>query len=448
VGQSEDRQRHPDDLRWTASWISRPIAGDRLPARAAYLLRRRFGVGARPKRAQVFATALGAYELSVNGSKAGDELMRPGWTDYRRRAQYQVVDITELLRPGDNVIGAILAPGWYGGRIGSVDPESSGEPVPVPELLCQLELELDDGGELTIATDERWEWRQSAIVSSDLYDGEDWDRRLLDQDWSTTDHAGAWEPVERSRGTAGALVPQRGAPLRATRLAQAHVTWQQDGSAMIDSGRNDTGFLRLQVNERRGRRVEVRYAEILGPSGKLYRDNLRSARCADSFVCAGGGPEALAPSFSYRGWRYAEVTGISEPARLLAAESVTIGTEMARTGWFSCSEPLLEEIYELMVCSLEANYVEIPTDCPQRDERMGWMADALLFAPIAAYTYDIGPFMAKWFVDTLDSRMSPHALRPAGPAAPSKLVLPRGPTRVYSCLCSCTSAMATRGRSR
>ena len=404
MAQSEDRQWHPDGLRWTASWISRPSAGDTLPARAAYLLRRRFGVSGRPRRAQVFATALGTYELAVNGAKAGDALMRPGWTDYRRRAQYQMVDVTGLLRPGDNVFGAILAPGWYGGRIGSQEPTGLAGPVPTPEFLCQLELELDDGDVLTIATDERWEWHQSAIVSSDLYDGEDWDRRLLDADWSTIDHAGTWEPVERSRGTAGELVPERGAPLRATRSAHAHVTWQQDGSALVDSGRNDTGFLRLRVNERRGRRVEVRYAEILGPTGQLYRDNLRSARCADSFVCAGEGPEELAPSFSYRGWRYAEVSGISEPARLLAAESVTIGTEMARTGWFSCSEPLLEEIYELMVCSLEANYVEIPTDCPQRDERMGWMADALLFAPVAAYTYDIGPFMAKWFVDILDAR--------------------------------------------
>ena len=404
VAQSEDRQWHPDRLRWTASWISRPPAGDRLPRRAAYLLRRRFRVGQFPRRAQVFASALGVYELAINGAKAGDELMRPGWTDYRVRAQYQAVDVTELLRPGDNVIGAILAPGWYAGRISSQVPAGSAEPVPVPEFLCQLELELEDGDAVTIETDERWEWRQSAILSSDLYDGEDWDRRLLDRDWSTIDHAGTWEPVERSRGTAGDLVPERGAPLRATSLAQAHVTWQQDGSALVDSGRNDTGFLRLRVDERRGRRVEVRYGEILGPTGQLYRDNLRSARCADSFVCAGEGPEELAPSFSYRGWRYAEVSGISEPARLLAAESVTIGTEMARTGWFSCSEPLLEEIYELMVCSLEANYVEIPTDCPQRDERMGWMADALLFAPVAAYTYDIGPFMAKWFVDILDAR--------------------------------------------
>jgi len=404
VAQSEDRQWQPDGLRWTASWISRPSTGDGLSARAAFLLRRRFVVGGRPRRAQVFATALGTYELAVKGAKAGDALMRPGWTDYRRRAQYQKVDVTELLRPGDNVIGAILAPGWYGGRIGSEDPESSGEPAPVPEFLCQLELEPEGGDVLTIATDERWEWHQSAIVSSDLYDGEEWDRRLLDEDWSALDHAGTWEAVERSRGTAGELVPQRGAPLRATRSAQAHVTWQQDGSALVDSGRNDTGFLRLRVNERRGRRVEVRYAEILGPTGQLYRDNLRGARCADSFVCAGEGPEELAPSFSYRGWRYAEVSGISEPARLLGAESVSIGTEMARTGWFSCSEPLLEEIYELMVCSLEANYVEIPTDCPQRDERMGWMADALLFAPVAAYTYDIGPFMAKWFVDVLDAR--------------------------------------------
>jgi alpha-L-rhamnosidase len=375
-----------------------------MPARAAYLLRRRFALTALPRRAQVFATALGTYELAVNGAKAGDELMRPGWTDYRRRAQYQTVDVTELLRPGDNVIAAILAPGWYGGRIGSQEPTGSAGPVPLPEFLCQFELELDEGDGLTIGTDERWEWHQSAIVSSDLYDGEDWDRRLVDQDWSSIDHAGTWEPVERSRGTAGALVPQRGAPLRITRSAQAHVTWQRDGSALVDSGRNHTGFLRLRVNERRGRRVEVRYGEILGPTGRLYRDNLRSARCADSFVCAGEGPEELAPSFSYRGWRYAEVSGISEPARLLGAESVTIGTEMARTGWFSCSEPLLEQIYELMVCSLEANYVEIPTDCPQRDERMGWMADALLFAPVAAYTYDIGPLMAKWFVDILDAR--------------------------------------------
>src|SRR5271170_4187933 len=130
VAHSEDRQWHPDALRWTASWISRPSTGDGLPARAAYLLRRRFGVGGRPRRAQVFATALGTYELAVNGAKTGDALMRPGWTDYRRRAQYQMVDGTELLRPGDNVIGAILAPGWYGGRIGSQDPESSGEPVP------------------------------------------------------------------------------------------------------------------------------------------------------------------------------------------------------------------------------------------------------------------------------------------------------------------------------
>jgi len=404
MARSQDLRWEPERLRWTASWISRPPAGDRVPARAAYLLRRRFAVSGRPRRAQVFATALGTYELAVNGANVGDELMRPGWTDYRSRAQFQMVDVTELLRPGDNVIGAILAPGWYGGRIGSQEPTSSGEPVPVPEFLCQMELDLEDAEAVTIGTDERWEWRQSAILSSDLYDGEDWDRRLLDRDWSTVDHAGTWQPVERSRGTAGTLVPQRGAPLRATRVAQAHVTWQQDGSALVDSGRNDTGFLRLRVDERRGRRVEVRYAEILGPTGHLYRENLRSARCSDSFVCAGEGAEELAPSFSYRGWRYAEVSGISEPARLLAAESVTIGTEMARTGWFSCSEPLLEEIYELMVCSLEANYVEIPTDCPQRDERMGWMADALLFAPVAAYTYDIGPLMAKWFVDILDAR--------------------------------------------
>jgi len=182
------------------------------------------------------------------------------------------------------------------------------------------------------------------------------------------------------------------------------VKWQNDGTALVDSGRNDTGFLRLKVDQERGRKVVVRYGEILDPNGKLYRENLRDARCTDSFVCAGDGPEELAPAFSYRGWRYAEVSGIRAPRDLLSAESVTVSTDMTRAGWFSCSEPLLEEIYELMVCSLQANYVEIPTDCPQRDERMGWMADALLFAPIASYTYDISAFMAKWCDDILDAR--------------------------------------------
>lgn len=396
---------------WSASWVVRPY-GDRREDRAAYLVRRRFRSGPDPRRARAFVSALGVYELRVNATLVGDGLLRPGWTDYRRRAQYQAIDVTSAIRQGENVIEAVLAPGWYAGRIASQAAVDSTQPVPLPEFICQLELDYLDGRRVTIGTDESWEWRPSAILSSDLYDGEEWDRRLLPEGnaqvlpgrSAQAAEAPLWEPVECSRGTAAALVGERAEPVRVTSRTQAQVAWRADGSALVDSGRNDTGFLRLTVDEAHGQRVEVGYGEILDSAGQLYRDNLRTARCTDTFICAGGGPEELAPSFSFRGWRYAEVRGISAPERLLAAESVRIGTDMARTGWFSCSEPLVEQIYELMVCSLQSNYVEVPTDCPQRDERLGWMADALLFAPVAAYTYDIAPLMAKWCDDILDAR--------------------------------------------
>ena len=240
----------------------------------------------------------------------------PGWTNYRRRAQYQVVDITGLLHEGDNVIGAVLAPGWYGGRIASRTAAGSAEPVPVPELLCQLEVDHEAGARNTVRTDELWEWRPSAILSSDLYDGEDWDRRLIDTAWASADDVAVWEPVECTNGTAGAMVVERAEPVRVTSVTDAQVTWLNDGSALIDSGRNDTGFLRLRVDERPGRKVEVRYGEILDPAGQLYRENLRGARCSDSFVCAGDGPEELAPAFSFRGWRYALASGITAPENL------------------------------------------------------------------------------------------------------------------------------------
>lgn len=428
---------HRED--WHALWVARPArAGHQ---RAAYLLRRRFHLTAKPVAARAFVTALGAYELWANGARAGDALMRPGWTDHRRRVQYQVYDLTDHLRAGDNVLGAVLAPGWYGGRISSQVPPGSDDPVPVPELLCQLELGPGPGSgdpEL-IGTDERWEWRSSPITSSDLYDGEDWDCRLVSGRSSAGagafgagafgggafgEGAGDWSPVEVGRGTAGAIVPELAGELRVTREAPAAVTWRSDGTAVVEDARNDTGYLRLEVQTTPGRRVSVHYGEILDDAGRVYRENLRSARCTDTFICTGEGPEVLAPVFSYRGWRYAEVEGLGSPEELRSAVGVGMRTAMDRTGWFTCSDPFLQQIYELMVCSLEANFVEVPTDCPQRDERMGWMADAMLFAPIAAYTYDISAFMAKWAVDVLDARTPDGGFADIAPR-PSALWPPR-----------------------
>ena len=368
---------------WVASWVRRPDAALRAPDRAAYLLRRRFDLGELPARARLYASALGVYELYLNGARLSDALLRPGWTDHRRRVQYEVIDLDGRLRTGGNALVAVVAPGWYSGRIGTRAAAESCQPVRTPELLAQLELTTLDGNREAIVTDERWEWAPSAIESTDLYDGEIWDlRRAIPLDGSDNF---VWHTAEVGTGTAGELVAHRAGALHAVKVTKAVVTPREGGTVLVDSGANDTGYLELQVREQSGRPVEVVYSEILEPTGRLYRGNLRGARCSDTFTCAGNGPETLVPSFSYRGYRYAEVRGLSSPDRLESAQAVTISTEMDQTGRFSSSAPLLEQMYELMACSLRANYVDVPTDCPQRDERLGWMADALLFVPMAAY---------------------------------------------------------------
>ncbi len=392
---------------WSGWWI-RPVArSPRLaPDRRVYLARRPFTVSQPPTRARLYMTALGCYEAHLNGRVVGDGLLRPGWTDYSRRVQYQVIDVTDAVRAGENMLGAMVAPGWFAGRISSTaagDDRSFPE-APVPELLCQLEMDLPDG-RVVVATDERWQWRESVIVASDLYDGESWDLRLAEEDWDLPGgQRTGWLPVERSRGTAGELAAERMPPVRAVEVRPASVTWRADGSALVDSGANDAGFVRLEVDAAAGQQVEVAYGEIVDPAGNLYRDNLRGAACTDRFTCAGGQPEMLEPRFTFRGFRYAEVRGLASPASLRRAEAVTLSTDLERTGWFECSEDLLNRVYAAICCSQRANYLEVPTDCPQRDERLGWMADALLFAPMAAYNYDVAPFFAKWFDDVLDAR--------------------------------------------
>lgn len=387
---------------WVASWARPPDPAGRGPARGVYALRRLFSLAEAPVSARLYASALGVYELYLNGERVGDALLRPGWTDYRKRAQYEVLDVGALLRAGDNVLLALLAPGWYSGRIATRAEPTSCQPVRTPELLVQLETKFSDGTISRLVTNELWEWAPSEIESSDFYDGEVSDRRRSFPLDGTDGQR--WSPVEIGTGTAGQLVAHRGPPVRVVSTTRAALEPREDGAVLVDSGRNDTGYLKLQVREQPGRRVDVVYAEVLDPSGRLYRDNLRGARCIDSFTCAGGGLETLAPTFSYRGYRYAEVRGLSAPGNLVSAEAVSISSDIPRTGYFRSSEPLLEQVYGLMECSLRANYVDVPTDCPQRDERMGWMADALLFAPVAAYTYDISAFMSKWLDDILDAR--------------------------------------------
>jgi alpha-L-rhamnosidase len=404
-----------------ARWVRPGEQSVQLGARGAYLARTRLDLPGVPRRAIVRATALGLYELHVNGHLVRDAgLYRPGWTDTTRRLQYQEYDVTGLLLPGTNVIGAEVGPGWHGGRIGT--DRGAFQRLSPPELLLVVVAETGDGAaEILAATDEGWEWAASDVTESDLYDGETADKRQQVAGWAAPDATdlGQWERVELSGGTSGRLVPQTGPTVRETATHPvADIRWLPDGTAVADSGRNENGYLRIVVDADPGTRVTVDYGEIVDVDGHVYRENLRSARCRDVFRCAGG-PEELAPRFAFRSFRYAQISGLPAPSALVRAERAVIGTDLERVGWFESSDPLLNEIYEAILTSQRANFVEVPTDCPQRDERLGWLADALLFAPLAAYSYDISGLMSKWFDDILDAR-TPRGLftdvapRPSG----------------------------------
>jgi len=388
-----------------ARWVQPGQQAVQLPAHAAYLTRRRLRLPGGVVKATVRATALGVYELHVNGARVGDAFLRPGWTDSSQRLQYQTYDVTDALAEGDNVIGAVVAPGWFAGKI-AADRDAWRAPL-TPELLLALDVETDAGDTVTVVSDESWEWRCSEVISSDLYDGDVIDRRLTVPDWclATADDLGAWESMEISHGTAGSLVPEIGPPLAITdTYGAASVTWLAGEVAVVDMGRNEAGFLKLHVDAPAGTRVRVAYGELLDVDGHVYTENLRNAACVDTFYCAGGQDEELAPRFTYRGARYAQITGLRGKGALVSVERAVMGSAVPRVGWFESSSPLLNDIYACVLTSQRANFVEVPTDCPQRDERLGWMADAMLFAPLAAYNYDISDFMAKWFDDILDAR--------------------------------------------
>jgi alpha-L-rhamnosidase len=408
-----------------ARWIRPGEQGTQLGPRGAYLTRTTIDLDEVPSRAVIRATALGLYELHVNGhlvTEAG--LYRPGWTDTTRRVQYQEYDVTGLLRPGTNVIGAELAPGWHGGRIGT--DRGNFQRLTPPELLLVAEAEPGQSGTtLLAATGEGWEWSASDITESDLYDGEIADRRQRPAGWASPDAADLrrWERMELSAGTAAVVVPQTGPTVQETATFPVEdVRWLDDGTAVVDTGRNETGFVRVVVDAPAGTRVTVSYGELTDVDGHVYTENLRSARCRDVFRCAGGGAEELAPRFSFRSFRYAQISGLPGPDALVRAERAVIGTELERSGWFDCSDSLLNDIYAAILTSTRANFLEVPTDCPQRDERLGWMGDALLFTPLAAYTYDVSDLMSKWFDDILDARTARGLFTDIAPRPPGRVM--------------------------
>lgn len=394
----------PED--WKASWISIPVQKD---ARPAQYLRHDFAVRDGLISARAFVAAKGFYHFYLDGKRVDDAELLPGWTDYTRRIQYQTYDVTQQLKRGGraHVSGIMLGDGWYSGHIGWIGANNYGSQ---PQALVQIELKYADASE-RVVSDARWVGRTGPIRANDLMMGEDFDaRQQIDParptGWASS-HApkSGWIPVASQPLGNVPLVASASPPVRVVAHLKAKTIKEpQAGHYVFDLGQNMVGWARLNVSGPAGTKVQLRFAEMLSPDGSIYTKNLRGARATDTYILGMAPNQVFEPTFTFHGFRYVEVTGYPGVPALDAITGVVISSDNVQTGEFSCSNALVNQLQHNINWGQKGNYVSIPTDCPQRDERLGWMGDAQIFVKTATYNNDIAGFMTKWTQDVVDAQ--------------------------------------------
>jgi alpha-L-rhamnosidase len=423
--------------RTAAAWIGGPppAAWREDESQPSPMLRKEFSLPGPVRRAVLYASALGVYELRLNGARVGDRILAPEWTDYRRKAQYQAYDVTALLREGGNAIGALLGPGWYAGQLGlgqAFTGLSRGTYGRWLRLIALLRVELASGETVEIASDGSWKATlDGPIRASDLLAGEWHDARRDMPGWDAPgfDDA-AWAPAVTGHGAP--LVAQPNEPIRVTQtLAPVALTEPRPGVFIYDLGQNMVGWARMRLRGQAGDAIRFRHGEALNPDGTLYRDNLRladpdapqqGAQQEDRYVCRGGGEETFEPRFTYHGFRYVEVTGLSARPALGDLAGCVFHSSSPDAGQLECSSPLLNKILSAIRWTQRGNLMSAPTDCPQRDERLGWSGDIQVYSQTAIYTMDMAAFFTKWLRDfreaqAEDGRFPDFAPHPFDPEA-------------------------------
>jgi alpha-L-rhamnosidase len=415
---------------WQASWIgigpmpetfqppaapgpSDPVAKALTPVP---YLRRTFCVDKPVVAARLYVTALGLYEARLNGSRVGDAVLTPGWTDYAKRIPYQTYDVTSLLGQGENVIGALLADGWYSGFFGFDAKRAGAHYGAAPEFLAQLVLSFSDGSRQLVVTDEAWQARFAAIRHADLLMGERHDLALEPAGWDAPGFdAAGWRAVQRRDRDTRPLVADPGPPIRVTQeIAPRSIAAYDSGRHVVDFGQNLPGWLRVKVDGPAGAHVRIRHAEMLATDGSLYTDNLRTARQTDEFTTSGG-IATFEPRFTLHGFRYAEISGFPGQLDLADVVARVAHSDLAPAGSFESSEPWLNQLFRNIDWGQRGNFISVPTDCPQRDERLGWLGDAQIFARTACYNRDVAAFFDKWLDDMTDAQLDSGAFSDIAP---------------------------------
>ncbi len=398
---------------WKASWITLGSEPEVKGSKPCQYFRKEFTASKKIQSARIYATSLGLYQLFLNGKKVSTDLFTPGWTSYKNRIQYQTYDVTSMLQ-AQNTVAATIGDGWFRGNIGwSSQNGYYGSKI---ALLSQLVIKYTDGTSETVVSDGSWKVSNGPILFSDIYNGETYDARKEMPGWNSAGFDDSkWEKARILDHSKNILIAPQGAVVKAIEeIKPIKLITTPKGETVFDMGQNMVGWIKLRIQGKKGDQVTLKFAEVLTKEGNFYTDNLRSAKCTDVYTLKGEGEEIYEPHFTFHGFRFVKIEGIAGQPKLDQITGVVIHSDMKPTGAFSCSDPMINQLQHNIQWGQKGNFLDVPTDCPQRDERLGWTGDAQVFSMTAAFNFNVAPFYTKWMrdvaADQLPNGRVPHVI--------------------------------------
>ena len=383
---------------WLAKWIEPSEKPTACP-----MLRKEFSLKGNVESAYAFVSGVGLYELRLNGQKVGEDYLTPGWTSYNKRIQYQTYDVTDAIKE-KNALGIILADGWYKGHLTWHNINNMyGERY---AALIQMHIKYDNGESEIIVTDDSWRWTESEISSAEIYHGETSDLRLYEKGWDSFGYDDAkWRQTEVSEYSPEKIISQINTPVRVMQeIKPIEIITTPKGETVIDMGQNMTGFVRLDVDGKTGDKIVLRHFEVLGDDGNVFLENLVHAKQKDEYILGEEGAVSLQPRFTFHGFRYVYLEEFPYEPKLEQFTGLVLYSDMETTGYFETSDALINKLQENILWSQKGNFVDIPSDCPQRSERLGWTGDVQIFVKTAAFNMACEPFFAKWLGDLTEDQ--------------------------------------------
>lgn len=383
---------------WKATWIQ-PGYEEDSEMRPSPLFRKEFTTSKKIARATAYITSHGMYEAFINGNRVGDAHFTPGWTSYKTRLQYQTYDVTNILKPGSNALGIVLGSGWYRGTIGFENQHNFyGKDI---SLLLQINIHYTDGSSETVVTDGSWKSATGKITYSEIYNGETIDARKDKTGWMQAGYNDAdWAAVKTAAFGKENLLATYNEPVKAHEVFKPiKIITTPKGETVLDFGQNLVGWVRMKVNGKAGDSVTLYHAEVLDKAGNFYTENLRSAKAENTYVLKGNGTETFNPHFTWQGFRFVKLKGYPGTVKPENFEAVAFYSAMEPTGTFTSSNALINQLQHNIQWGQKGNFLDVPTDCPQRDERLGWTGDAQAFFRTASFNMGVNNFFTKWLKD-------------------------------------------------